>query len=113
MKLTIPLSNQQLTTLIELVDAEQVHETTDENNEYYNELRRTLINLKEFSPEDVENCITDGNDYRDCVDYMVQTMGQAGEYASRHEYTPSFELTAQDVVNQHTPMPPGYPNEST
>jgi hypothetical protein len=43
---------------------------------------------------------------------MVQTMNSS-EYASRHEYTPSFELTAQDVVDQHTPMPPGYPNEST
>ena len=29
---------------------------------------------KEFTPEDVEQCITDGNDYKDCVDHMVATM---------------------------------------
>lgn len=29
---------------------------------------------KEFTPEDVEQCITDGTDYKDCVDHMVATM---------------------------------------
>ena len=29
---------------------------------------------QEFTPEDVEECITDGNDYKDCVDHMVATM---------------------------------------
>ena len=29
---------------------------------------------QEFTPEDVEQCITDGNDYKDCVDHMVATM---------------------------------------
>ena len=28
---------------------------------------------KEFTPEDVEQCIIDGNDYQDCVDHMVAT----------------------------------------
>mgnify|MGYP001238609386 CR=1 FL=1 len=28
---------------------------------------------KEFTPEDVEQCIIDGNDYKDCVDHMVAT----------------------------------------
>ena len=28
---------------------------------------------KEFTPDDVEQCITDGNDYKDCVDHMVAT----------------------------------------
>ena len=28
---------------------------------------------KEFTPQDVEQCITDGNDYKDCVDHMVAT----------------------------------------
>lgn len=32
---------------------------------------------QEFTPEDVEQCITDGNDYKDCVDHMVATMEQA------------------------------------
>ena len=29
---------------------------------------------QEFTAEDVEQCITDGNDYKDCVDHMVATM---------------------------------------
>ena len=29
---------------------------------------------QEFTPEDVEKCITDGTDYKDCVDHMVATM---------------------------------------
>ena len=29
---------------------------------------------KEFTPEDVEQCITNGTDYKDCVDHMVATM---------------------------------------
>ena len=28
---------------------------------------------KEFTPQDVEQCIIDGNDYKDCVDHMVAT----------------------------------------
>ena len=28
---------------------------------------------KEFTPEDVEQCIVDGTDYKDCVDHMVAT----------------------------------------
>ena len=32
---------------------------------------------QEFTPEDVEQCITDGNDYKDCVDHMVATMPSA------------------------------------
>ncbi len=27
-----------------------------------------------YSAKDVEKCITDGTDYRECVDYMVQSM---------------------------------------
>ena len=29
---------------------------------------------QEFTPQDVEQCITDGTDYKDCVDHMVATM---------------------------------------
>lgn len=28
---------------------------------------------KEFTADDVQQCITDGNDYKDCVDHMVAT----------------------------------------
>ena len=28
----------------------------------------------EFTPDDVEQCIIDGNDYKDCVDHMVATL---------------------------------------
>ncbi len=28
---------------------------------------------EEFTPQDVEQCITDGTDYKDCVDHMVAT----------------------------------------
>tara|TARA_B100001996_G_scaffold79923_1_gene58902 strand:+ start:1615 stop:1977 length:363 start_codon:yes stop_codon:yes gene_type:complete len=29
---------------------------------------------EEFTPQDVEQCITDGTDYKDCVDHLVATM---------------------------------------
>jgi len=29
---------------------------------------------QEFTSEDVEQCVTDGTDYKDCVDHMVATM---------------------------------------
>ena len=31
--------------------------------------------MTKFEAEDVEQCIVDGNDYKDCVDRMVENMG--------------------------------------
>ena len=33
----------------------------------------------------------------------------ADAYQSRHESTPEHETSAQEIVEQHTPMPPNYP----
>ena len=32
---------------------------------------------EDFSANDVEQCIIDGNDYKDCVDKMVESMKQS------------------------------------
>ena len=32
---------------------------------------------EDFSADDVEQCIIDGNDYKDCVDKMVESMKQS------------------------------------
>tara|TARA_B100000427_G_scaffold43809_1_gene32278 strand:+ start:1872 stop:2261 length:390 start_codon:yes stop_codon:yes gene_type:complete len=34
---------------------------------------------KEFTAQDVEQCITDGTDYKDCVDHLVATMPHTNE----------------------------------
>lgn len=35
-----------------------------------------------FSAEDVEQCIIDGNDYKDCVDRMVETMTEYDKWGN-------------------------------
>ena len=32
---------------------------------------------EDFSPDDVEQCIIDGNDYHECIDKMVESMKQS------------------------------------
>ena len=34
---------------------------------------------QEFTAQDVEQCITDGTDYKDCVDHLVATMPHTNE----------------------------------
>jgi len=35
-----------------------------------------------YEVEDVETCITDGNDYKDCVDRMVETMAEYDKWGN-------------------------------
>ena len=35
-----------------------------------------------YEVEDVETCITDGNDYKDCVDRMVETMSEYDKWGN-------------------------------
>ena len=35
-----------------------------------------------YDVEDVETCITDGNDYKDCVDRMVETMSEYDKWGN-------------------------------
>ena len=35
-----------------------------------------------FGAEDVEQCIIDGNDYKDCVDRMVETMTEYDKWGN-------------------------------
>ena len=82
---SIQLTDKQLNILIQLVNCEQYTVTDDVLNEELNDLRRAL-QLRN-SPKQETNV----------------------EYQSRHVYTPEYEQSAQDLVEQHTPMPPHYP----
>ena len=43
-----------------------------------------------YEVEDVETCITDGNDYKDCVDRMVETMDKNQPYTAPFD-TPAYQ----------------------
>ena len=47
---------------------------------------------KEFTPQDVEQCITDGNDYKDCVDHMVATTPM--------DNVPSIEYDEGELISE-------------
>ena len=47
---------------------------------------------KEFTPQDVEQCITNGTDYKDCVDHMVATMPM--------DNTPSIEYDEGELISE-------------
>ena len=61
-----------------------------DNDEYEDRFKTDVDNIFEalegtmdrfyggYGARDVEKCITDGTDYRDCVDHMVQSM-EAGQ----------------------------------
>ena len=90
MKTLIPLTDTQIKLLIQCVDAESVHASTDQSREELNDVRRTLLNESGF-------------------DKQYSTLNEDSEYQSRHAFTPEYEEGAKDVVEQHTPMPPTYP----
>ena len=83
--MNINLSQKQLSILIQLVNCEQYTVTDDVLNEELNDLRRALQQRPQ-SKQQIN-----------------------AEYQSRHQYMPEFESTAQNIVEQHTPMPPNYP----
>ena len=83
--MNINLSQKQLSILIQLVNCEQYTVTDDVLNEEFNDLRRALQQRPQ-SKQQIN-----------------------AEYQSRHQYMPEFESTAQNIVEQHTPMPPNYP----
>lgn len=94
MKVLIPLTDNQIKLLLDCVDAESVHASNDQLKEELNEVRRTLLNESGYeSKEHVKQWIE--NDRTN--------------YTSRHAFTPEYEKGAQDIVEQHTPMPPNYP----
>ena len=47
---------------------------------------------KEFTPQDVEQCITNGTDYKGCVDHMVATMPM--------DNTPSIEYDEGELISE-------------
>lgn len=87
--MNINLSQKQLSILIQLVNCEQYTVTDDVLNEELNDLRRALQQRPQ-SKQQIN-----------------------AEYQSRHQYMPEFESTAQNIVEQHTPMPPNYPQAYT
>ena len=46
------------------------------NDSQLDQVEDLIVNnySEDFSADDVEQCIIDGNDYKDCVDYMVSKM---------------------------------------
>jgi len=83
----IELTDKQINILIDLIDSEQYAVVDDILNEELNDLKRVLR--------------TRGRTY--------STMNEDTEYTSRHAYTPSYEQSAQALVEKHTPMPSNYP----
>ena len=63
-------------------------ECHDECIEEYHEFEIS----KEFTPQDVEQCITNGTDYKDCVDHMVATMPM--------DNTPSIEYDEGELISE-------------
>ena len=47
---------------------------------------------KEFTADDVQQCITDGNDYKDCVDHMVATTPM--------DNVPSIEYDEGELISE-------------
>ena len=49
------------------------------NDSQIDEIEDLIVNnySEDFSADDVEQCIIDGNDYKDCVDKMVESMKQS------------------------------------
>ena len=49
------------------------------NDSQIDEIEDLIVNnySEDFSANDVEQCIIDGNDYKDCVDKMVESMKQS------------------------------------
>ena len=49
------------------------------NDSQLDEIEDLIVNnySEDFSADDVEQCIIDGNDYKDCVDKMVESMKQS------------------------------------
>ena len=49
------------------------------NDSQLDQVEDLIVNnySEDFSADDVEQCIIDGNDYKDCVDKMVESMKQS------------------------------------
>ena len=49
------------------------------NDSQLDQVEDLIVNnySEDFSVDDVEQCIIDGNDYKDCVDKMVESMKQS------------------------------------
>ncbi len=49
------------------------------NDSQLDEIEDLIVNnySEDFTADDVEQCIIDGNDYKDCVDKMVESMKQS------------------------------------
>ena len=49
------------------------------NDSQLDQVEDLIVNnySEDFSPDDVEQCIIDGTDYKDCVDKMVESMKQS------------------------------------
>ncbi len=94
----IPLRDNQIKLLLDCIDSEQIHAQTDELNEELNDVRRTLLNESGYSS-------------KEHVQQWIENDGSSGPlaYQSRFKATPEHEESAQSIVEQHTPMPPNYP----
>ncbi len=70
---TLHMTHDELYEMVKLYDLlrDMDFELTDKQVDVLDRLQSMETG---FSAEDVEQCIIDGNDYKDCVDRMVESM---------------------------------------
>ena len=75
------LTNDELYELVKLYDIlrDMDFELTPKQVDVFDRVQ-SMENTYEV--EDVETCITDGNDYKDCVDRMVETMSEYDKWGN-------------------------------
>ena len=75
------LSNDELYQMVKLYDLlrDMDFELTDKQVDVLDRLQEMESG---FGAEDVEQCIIDGNDYKDCVDRMVETMAEYDKWGN-------------------------------
>ena len=75
------LSNDELYQMVKLYDLlrDMDFELTDKQVDVLDRLQGMESG---FDAEDVEECIIQGNDYKDCVDRMVETMTEYDKWGN-------------------------------
>ena len=75
------LSNDELYQMVKLYDLlrDMDFELTDKQVDVLDRLQEMESG---FGAEDVEQCIIDGNDYKDCVDLMVESMAEYDKWGN-------------------------------
>ena len=80
------LTGGQISTILYIMEGYiQGNDDYDEDSEFYQDCNSIFAELQsvtdnyyakkeEFDANDVQECITNGTDYRDCVDHLIDSM---------------------------------------